>query len=83
VEYYNGSGWTQFQATAWNTEVTCLEVSWSGSGNPQVVVGLGNGSIQAYNGSVWTQLQGTGWGSAIASLSAQSSQVTLSGYSAA
>jgi ABC-type uncharacterized transport system auxiliary subunit len=50
--------------------VNCLEASWSSSGNPQVVVGLADGSVQSYNGSSWSQLQGNGWGSAIACASA-------------
>ena len=83
VEYYNGSGWSQLQATGWGSAVTCMQVNWLASGQPQVLVGLGSGAVEYYDGSGWSQLQGTGWGSAINCASAQWSLVTLSGNSAA
>jgi hypothetical protein len=66
----------------WNSVVNCMQANWSVSGNPQVVVGLGDGSIQFYDSSDWTQLQDTGWGSAIGCLNAYWSMVTLSSNSA-
>jgi ABC-type uncharacterized transport system auxiliary subunit len=47
-----------------------LAVHWLATGNPQVVVGLGNSSVQYYNGSGWSQLQGTGWDTDVSCLQA-------------
>jgi hypothetical protein len=46
-------------------------VNWLGLENPQIIVGLADGSVQSFDGSSWSQLQGAGWGSAIACGSAQ------------
>ena len=49
AEYYDGSGWIQLQGTGWDNAVNSMVANWSVAGLPQLVVGLGNSSIQFYN----------------------------------
>ncbi|AJC48685.1 hypothetical protein IB642_02895 [Allofrancisella guangzhouensis] len=77
VEYYNGSKWIELHNNSWVNPVNQMSVNWQGDGNPQVVVGLGNGhiissdagAVEYYNGSKWNELHDNNWKSPVNQMS--------------
>jgi len=60
VLWYDGQVWTELHSTGWGTYIVHLQASFAQASPPQVVVCLGNGSVQWLPpGAVgWQQLQG-------------------------